>query len=116
MAGKAKAFLIETTGVHSFKKGHSFLPDEKKWMVTYTFRDRNKAPVRPSIIPKWRIRDSESNFQSWWRTQGKASIFFDGASKGNPRRAGADGVIYSADGKSVDSFSWGLGYKTNNHA
>ena len=25
-------------------------------------------------------------------------------------------MIYSADGKRVDSFSWGLGHKTNNHA
>ena len=115
VVAKAKAFLIETAGVHSFKKGHSFLPDEKKWMVTYTFRDRNKVPVRPSITPKWRRRDSEADFQIWCRTQGKASIFFDGASKGNLGREGAGEVIYSADGKSVDSFSWGLGHKTINH-
>ena len=37
------------------------------------------------------------------------------ASKGNPGRAGADGVIYSVEGKRVDRFSWGLGHKTNNH-
>ena len=35
VAAKSKAFLIETTGVHSFKKGHSFLPDEKNgWVLT----------------------------------------------------------------------------------
>ena len=68
VAAKSKAFLIETIGANTFEKWNLFLPEEKKWMGTYTFRDQNKAPVRPSIIPKWRIRDSESDFQSWWRS------------------------------------------------
>ena len=64
VATKAKDFLIEMVGANTFEKGHLFLPEEKKWMGTFTFKDRNKAPVRPSIIPKWRIRDTESEFQS----------------------------------------------------
>ena len=47
---------------------------------------------------------------------GQCFDFFYGASKGNPGREGAGGVIYSADGKRVDSFNCGLGHKTNNHA
>ena len=91
VAAKAKALLIEMVGVQSFKKGHSFLPEEKKWLGTYTFRDRNKEPVQPSITPNWRLRDPKLDFHIWWRTQGKALIFFNGASKGNPWRVGAGG-------------------------
>ena len=55
-------------------------------------------------------------FQVWWRKQGKATVFFDGASKGNPRISGAGGVIYSHDGLTKDNFNWVLGHNTNNHA
>ena len=55
------------------------------------------------------------NFQQWWKSQGKCTIFFDGASKGNPGRSGAGGVIFYPNGKK-DDFSWGLGLKTNNQA
>ena len=54
-------------------------------------------------------------FQQWWKSQGKCIIFFDGASKGNPGRSGAGGVIFFQNGKKED-FSWGLGTKTNNRA
>ena len=67
VASKAKALLIEMVGVQSFKKGHLFLLEEKKWLGTYTFRDQNKEPGQPSITPKWRLRDSKSDFQIWWR-------------------------------------------------
>ena len=58
----------------------------------------------------------DAEFQIWWKAKGKASVLFDGASKGNPGRVRAGGMIYSVDGKRVESFSWGLGQKTNNHA
>ena len=115
MAAKTKAFLIETVGVQSFKKGNTLLPKEKKWLGTYTFRDRKKDPRKASINPWWWLRDMDVEFQIWWKAQWKASIFFDGASKGNLGRAGAGGVVYSMDVKRVYSFSWGLGQKTNNH-
>ena len=101
MAAKAKELLIETMGIQTFKKGYSLLLEEKKWMDTYTFRDRKKEFVRPSINPRWRLRDKEADFQVWCRSQGEASIFFDGASKGDPGRAGAGVVIYSSDGNRV---------------
>jgi len=60
---------------------------------------------RPNDPPKWRLRNSDDKFQEWWRKQGTTSIFFDGASKGNPGLARAGGVIYSEDGIRRDSFS-----------
>ena len=34
--------------------------------------------------------------------------------KGNPREAGAGGVIFDPEGKIVSSYAWVLGQKTNN--
>ena len=46
----------------------------------------------------------------------KASIVFDGASKGNPAKAGARGLIFFPGGRLETSFSWGVGQLTNNQA
>ena len=48
--------------------------------------------------------------------QGKVTVFFEDASKGNPRITGSCGMIYSYDGFGKDKFSWGLGHYTNNQA
>ncbi|CAN1818026.1 Uncharacterized protein Mb2253c [Linum perenne] len=45
-----------------------------------------------------------------------ASLYFDGASKGNPGPAGAGAVLYSPDGKMVWRLCEGVGVATNNVA
>ncbi len=45
-----------------------------------------------------------------------AIIFTDGASRGNPGRAGAGFVIYSVEGEKLREGSYYLGNKTNNQA
>ena len=112
VAATAKALLLETLAQHSFKSENTILPEEKKWMGTYIFRDRKKNIGCLSKTPRWRLRDTDANFQDWWKKQGKASIFFYGASKGNLGIAGAGGVIYSQDGSRRYSFRWGLGQRT----
>jgi hypothetical protein len=42
VAAKEKSILIETMANHSFKNKNTLLPKEKKWIVTFTFRDRKK--------------------------------------------------------------------------
>jgi len=44
------------------------------------------------------------------------SLYFDGASRGNPGPAGAGGVIYDAQQKIVDTYAINLGETTNNVA
>ena len=44
------------------------------------------------------------------------ALFFDGASKGNPRAAGARGILLDPGGKIEQTFAWGLGTWTNNEA
>jgi ribonuclease HI len=70
----------------------------------------------PILETKWRLRDNHDIFQSWWQKQGITSAFFDGASKGNPGTAGAGGIIYSSEGRILETFCWGLGQRTNNQA
>ena len=43
-------------------------------------------------------------------------LFFDGASKGNPKVSGANGVIFFPNYLNHLIFSWGLGSMTNNQA
>ena len=72
VAAKIKAFLIETVGVQTFKKGNPLLLEENKWLGTYIFRDREKDPGKPSTNPRWRLRDTDAKFQIWWNSQAKA--------------------------------------------
>ena len=71
---------------------------------------------RPVINPFWQVRRSEKDFSDWWQRNNKVSIFFDGASKGNPGNAGAGGLIFYLGGRLQTSFSWGLGQLSNNQA
>ena len=48
------------------------------------------------------------------KKQNRFSLFFDGASKNNPRKAGAGGLISDPDGKEIVTYEWVLGETTNN--
>ena len=64
----------------------------------------------------WQVRLTENEFSDWWQSKNKATIFFDVASKGNPGKAGARGLIFYPGRKIETSFSWGIGKTTNNQA
>jgi hypothetical protein len=72
---KAKALLVETMANHSFKNEKKLLLEEKIWIGTFTFRDRKKSTVRPSITPGWRLQDTDAVFQAWWRGKAKPRFF-----------------------------------------
>ena len=55
-------------------------------------------------------------FNRWWTKIDYQSLFFDGASKGNPGLAGAGGVIFYPGGNRPIDYVWGLGKKSNNYA
>jgi hypothetical protein len=116
VAAKAKTFLLEAAQQQYDKEDPLLLPEEKRWL-RHLVPHPSKHYLSPKTAnPEWRIRDDEDNFQSWWRSKNLTTIFFDGASKGNPGAAGAGGVIHSSDGSTKDCFSWGLGLKSNNQA
>jgi ribonuclease HI len=114
VAGKAKNLLIETLR-QSRVKDNSLRDEESIWLGGFIPTMSPSSFSRPIPKEKWQIRDNLEGFQTWWKSQGKCTIFFDGASKGNPGRSGAGGIIYLPNG-SKESYSWGLGIKSNNQA
>ena len=114
MAAKAKALFLEIVANHPLKNDNTLLLEEKKWMGIDIFQDRIKNTTCPSKTLVWRLRETDSDFQDWWRKQGKTTIFFNGASKGNLGTTRAGRVIYSPKGTCEDSINWGLGKRTNN--
>lgn len=114
VAEQAKKLLMETLR-QSNVKDSSLRNEERAWLDGFSPTPSPSAITRPIHKENWQIRDTLDSFQKWWKSQGKCTIFFDGASKGNPGRSGAGGVIYFPNGRKED-FSWGLGLKTNNQA
>ena len=110
VVSKAKARLIEALGNCSFKANISITTKERSWLgsLLIRYRNRKKNLTHPIYNPAWKIRMTELEFQVWSRKQGKVTVFFDGASKGNPGNSSGGGVIYSHDGLAKDSFRWGL--------
>ena len=53
---------------------------------------------------RWR-----SSLDDWW-------LLFDGASKGNPGKAGGGGILLEPNGSTKLTFAWGLGHASNNQA
>ena len=69
-----------------------------------------------SRLLRWKIRMSNDEHQNWRTTIGINTLFFDGASKGNPGIADAGGVIYDSHGNKQIEYDWGIGRETNNGA
>jgi hypothetical protein len=103
VAEQAKNLLLETLNYFPVKDDNSLRIEERTWLDAYTCKVRIHANIRPNQKERWQIRDSEERFQQWWKSQGKCTIFFDGASKGNPGKSGAGGVIFSPNGKKKNS-------------
>ena len=73
-----------------------------------------QATSHISPIKDWQIRGkNNAEFQDWISKQQVHSFFFDGASKGNPGRAGAGGIVKNAEGILIHSFAWGLGINSS---
>ena len=64
----------------------------------------------------WEIRKGKEEFQQWRKTLFFYTLFYDGASKGNPREARVGGIIFDPGQNIVTTFAWGIGRKTNNEA
>ena len=70
--------------------------------------------VRQSKTSKeWKIRLNEKDFFACINKQSRHTLFFDGAVKGNPGKAGAGGVIKNLKGRIEHSYAWGLGHNTS---
>ena len=66
---------------------------EYQWVGSSQQEKPLKNFGKPFIKPKWQMRLLEKEFSEWWQRQNKASVFFDGPSKGNSRIGGAGGML-----------------------
>ena len=73
-------------------------------------------PTKKLRLSSWKIRMSNEELLNWWTKTGSSSLFFDGATKGNPRLAGTGGVIFDSMGNKQKEYAWGIGRSTNNGA
>ena len=114
VASKAKAFLLEAVG--NLQIDGTKLEAEHNCLGSKQVDKIQMGLSRPVIKPYWKVRFSENEFSKWWKIKNKVSIFFDGASKGNPEKYGAWGLIFYRGGNLEIRFSWGVGKITNNQA
>ena len=87
---------------------------EESWMQRL-----NIKPVRDEVarsLEKWEIRMDDSQFENWLKERKIFKLFFDGASKGNPGKAGGGGIIIEPSGKIMMEYYWNIGQNTNNMA
>ena len=112
VALKIKCHFVEMAGK---MKSPSMLPTEiANWLGSNPTQVPKVDCIQPTCPSPWCIRKSGDEFNSWWINSSSASIFFDGASKGNPGISGARGLVYSLDKLLKTKFSWGLGFMSNN--
>lgn len=112
VAAKVKALLLKIIDKSAF--AFILSVEVSAWLGPCMPRERKDSINKLMKDPTWRLRLTAGDFLKWWQGNPKATVFFDGASKGNPGTAGARGLILSPDKLEKTSFSWGLGISSNN--
>ena len=85
---------------------------EKKWMQNFKIQVKNSIVVIKK--EEWEIRMDKVQFENWLKERKIFKLFFDGASKGNPRRAGGGGFVINPRGKTEIEYSWSIRHESNN--
>ena len=68
---------------------------ERKWLSGIRCTEGQKLVYkRPSIIIPWVLRMEQIEFEKWLVSQSNTLFFFEGASKGSRREAGARGDCF----------------------
>ena len=52
-------------------------------------------------LENWEVGLDKSQFENWLKERKIFELFFDGASKGNPRRAEGGGSLFALKGKMI---------------
>jgi ribonuclease HI len=117
VATKIKAYFGESAPY--FCKAKNLRPLEPKevhWIERFKLSRSTSTNRKQFTTGSLGNRKEEQDFEDWKRKENKHILFFDGASKGNPRLAGRGGVLVSPTGHPELVFAWGLGVETNNRA
>ena len=90
-------------------------PQERRWQSQLKFSEPTPIiPIAKKAI--WEIRLEENDLLMWRSSLKDNTLFFDGASKGNPGRAGGGGTLLSSENSVLANYAWGLGIMSNNMA
>lgn len=89
--------------------------NEKEWL-RISSSNSQALSSKSHVIPSFCIRLIREVFVEWQRNIGQVQLYFDGASKGNPREAGAREVLLNLEEKTELKFAWVLSNATNNQA
>eukprot|EP00253_Pinus_taeda_P024025 PITA_24025 len=85
-------------------------------VIAKTIANISEASKAHQKQPNWKLRGTKEEINQWILAQNRPILFFDGASKNNPRAAGAGGIIKNHNGTSICRYEWGLGKASNNAA
>jgi len=113
---KAKSLATETIASKITKKidTTSLWTEERDFIQNLLDKTNTPSTVKINSIRgkannfSWKIRLKQDEFNNWLQSRNSHSLFFDGASKSNPRVAGAGGIIYNPSGDPISSYEWGL--------
>jgi hypothetical protein len=115
MIAKAKAMMGDFLSSIHFPANKSRLtPNEEDWLSSLIPSTLKVTIVSEPPTFQWEIRLDPSTFTNWHKSLQRHSLFFDGASKGNPDEASGGGVIIDPKEIKVISYSWGIDKDTNN--
>eukprot|EP00253_Pinus_taeda_P012579 PITA_12579 len=124
MCHKAKNLAVEAIIAHTQGKievtNYSI---EERNLIIYaqgntlnTQATKQGNPQLKETSSAWKLRYKEKEFALWLSNCNKLYMFFDGASKSNPRLAGTGVLICNANGETILQFEWGLGELSNHRA
>ena len=103
---KAKAILGEAIEHNpSLKNTSLLLPAESQWLDQIDPKHKLRSWPAQSKFAEWENRLDEPDFINWKASLNEICLFFDGASKGNPGKAGGGGFFVSPAGTVVSSYA-----------
>ena len=112
MAAKTKNLIVE-----SADRVNSPLPSSiLTWLGSTSVGKWKLLSLKLVNFPLWHLRGYSEALKTLWTCSTSTTIFFDGASKGNPGIFEAGGLVFSPDNLSDSNYSWGLGNMLNNQA
>jgi hypothetical protein len=117
VAIKVKTMISEAINAKTTIQNSATLSEEEViWLKEYNPTHQSHNQSTPPKNRNWEIRMMEQEFLKWRSSLDEWWLLFDGASKGNPGRAGGGGILLEPTGSIKLSFAWGLGFASNNHA
>ena len=114
-AAKVQALVMEVIRISKIPSNKGSLTDKEKECIQ-SLKPLADKIVDTKKLEEWEIRMDNSQFGNWLKERKNFKLFFDGASIGNPGKAGGGGVIINPDGEIEVEYSWNIGYETNNMA